>query len=74
MADCKHRNVQQWTECCLDCGQNIYEAAEKDRKRREIAEREDRRRRAAACAHRNVQQWTEVCLDCGVNIYERFDN
>lgn len=22
---CTHRNVQQYTECCLDCGANIYE-------------------------------------------------
>lgn len=22
--DCPHKNVQQFTECCLDCGYNIY--------------------------------------------------
>jgi len=22
--DCKHQNIQQFTECCLDCGYNIY--------------------------------------------------
>lgn len=22
--DCPHRNVQQFTECCLDCGHNIW--------------------------------------------------
>lgn len=22
--DCPHHNVQQFTECCLDCGYNIY--------------------------------------------------
>ena len=22
--DCPHNNVQQFTECCLDCGYNIY--------------------------------------------------
>lgn len=22
---CPHRNVQQFTECCLDCGENIYQ-------------------------------------------------
>jgi hypothetical protein len=21
---CKHKNVQQFTECCLDCGYNVY--------------------------------------------------
>lgn len=25
MARCPHNNVQQFTECCLDCGRNIYE-------------------------------------------------
>ena len=38
---CSHKNVQQYTECCLDCGENIYtkpaeilrqEAQEKARK------------------------------------------
>lgn len=22
--DCPHRNVQAFSECCLDCGYNIY--------------------------------------------------
>lgn len=22
--DCPHANVQQFTECCLDCGYNVY--------------------------------------------------
>jgi hypothetical protein len=22
--DCPHKNVQDFTECCLDCGYNIY--------------------------------------------------
>ena len=22
--DCPHNNVQDFTECCLDCGYNIY--------------------------------------------------
>ncbi len=22
--DCPHTNVQQFTECCMDCGYNIY--------------------------------------------------
>lgn len=22
--DCPHRNVQQFTECCLDCGHNTW--------------------------------------------------
>lgn len=25
MARCPHNNVQQFTECCLDCGRNVYE-------------------------------------------------
>ena len=25
MARCEHKNVQDFTECCLDCGRNIYE-------------------------------------------------
>lgn len=25
MARCSHKRVQQYTECCLDCGRNIYE-------------------------------------------------
>jgi len=25
MARCPHNNVQSFTECCLDCGRNIYE-------------------------------------------------
>jgi hypothetical protein len=28
MARCPHKNVQQFTECCLDCGRNIYETDE----------------------------------------------
>lgn len=24
MAKCPHKNVQQFTEMCLDCGRNIY--------------------------------------------------
>jgi len=28
MARCPHRNVQQFTECCLDCGRNVYETDE----------------------------------------------
>lgn len=27
--DCPHKNVQQFTECCLDCGYNIW-MSEKD--------------------------------------------
>lgn len=23
---CPHRNVQSFTECCLDCGRNVYES------------------------------------------------
>ena len=26
--DCPHKNVQQFTECCLDCGYNIYTTEE----------------------------------------------
>ena len=26
--DCPHNNVQQFTECCLDCGYNIYTTKE----------------------------------------------
>ena len=26
MARCPHNRVQQFTECCLDCGRNIYES------------------------------------------------
>lgn len=22
--ECEHRNMQQFTECCMDCGQNVY--------------------------------------------------
>jgi hypothetical protein len=22
--DCPHKNVQQFSECCMDCGYNIY--------------------------------------------------
>lgn len=22
--ECEHKNIQQFTECCLDCGKNIY--------------------------------------------------
>lgn len=25
---CPHKNVQQYTECCFDCGRNIYETDE----------------------------------------------
>lgn len=25
---CPHNNVQQFTECCLDCGYNIYTTKE----------------------------------------------
>lgn len=28
MARCPHKNVQEFTECCLDCGRNIYETDE----------------------------------------------
>lgn len=34
---CPHRNVQQFTECCLDCGVNIYET-DADRVKRLRAE------------------------------------
>ena len=27
--DCPHHNVQQFTEFCLDCGENIYQTASK---------------------------------------------
>jgi hypothetical protein len=26
--DCPHKNVQQFTECCLDCGYNVYTTKE----------------------------------------------
>jgi hypothetical protein len=39
--NCPHRNVQQFTECCLDCGENIW-TTEEDYLRRE---RERARRR-----------------------------
>lgn len=25
---CPHNNVQEFTECCLDCGRNVYETDE----------------------------------------------
>ncbi len=28
MARCPHNRVQEYTECCLDCGRNIYESDE----------------------------------------------
>jgi hypothetical protein len=28
MARCPHNRVQQFTECCLDCGRNVYESDE----------------------------------------------
>ncbi len=28
MARCPHKNVQEFTETCLDCGRNIYETDE----------------------------------------------
>ena len=28
MARCPHRNVQGFTEICLDCGRNVYETDE----------------------------------------------
>lgn len=26
MGRCQHERIQQFTECCLDCGRNIYES------------------------------------------------
>ena len=26
--DCPHKNVQEFSECCLDCGYNIYTTKE----------------------------------------------
>lgn len=26
--DCPHNNVQDFTECCLDCGYNVYMSKE----------------------------------------------
>lgn len=26
--DCPHNNVQEFTECCMDCGHNIYKSKE----------------------------------------------
>lgn len=41
---CPHRNVQQFTECCLDCGYNIYtfreDYAREQRKAQEEANRD----------------------------------
>jgi len=39
--DCPHKNVQEFSECCLDCGYNIYTTE------REYLE--DLRRRANRC-------------------------
>jgi len=27
---CTHQNVQEYTECCLDCGNNIYQVGSED--------------------------------------------
>lgn len=40
---CRHRNVQQFTEVCLDCGENIYTTEAEIRRQEEkkaAAERE----------------------------------
>lgn len=31
--NCEHQNVQDFTECCLDCGENIYCTSEEIYKR-----------------------------------------
>lgn len=30
---CPHKNVQQFTECCLDCGWNVYTSDDEYRAR-----------------------------------------
>lgn len=35
---CPHKNVQQFSECCLDCGENIYTKAD-DIRREESKEK-----------------------------------
>lgn len=41
--DCPHNNVQQFSECCLDCGYNIYMSDDEYKKelQRELRERGD---------------------------------
>lgn len=45
-SNCKHQRVQQYTEICLDCGENIYTTIsditiEEQRKERAKTEREN---------------------------------
>lgn len=41
---CKHRNMQTFTECCLDCGENVYttmqEMIEQDNREKRSSEQE----------------------------------
>jgi hypothetical protein len=41
---CKHHNMQSFTECCLDCGENIWttkeEILEQEQKKYDIAQAE----------------------------------
>lgn len=51
---CPHRNVQQFTECCLDCGYNLWTGAEDWEKDKQAAAHErdvERMRKSWNIAH-----------------------
>ena len=57
---CAHKNIQEFTEICLDCGKNIYEKPKNIKSKKQKIK----------CEHNNVQDYTEICLDCGKNIWD----
>lgn len=65
--NCPHLRVQDYTECCFDCGKNVYESEEEYT--RSIQQERSEKSRANGCQHINVQEYTECCMDCGVNVY-----
>lgn len=66
--NCPHKNVQQFTEWCFDCGRNIYETDEEYT--RFILQEQQRVLDAQKpkCPHAHVQQFTDICLQCRQNI------
>lgn len=60
--DCKHERVQQFTECCLDCGYNIW-TTEKEYL-------QDLRRKAGKTVNRSEIRKLEKQLGIGEQLLE----
>ncbi len=54
--DCPHNNVQQFTECCLDCGYNIYTTEEEYLKDLKEKAREKRRKDKSGAVANEIRE------------------